>query len=124
MNAIIGFAELIALQAGSTRPARDAHQILKSARELLGIIECELAEPEERGKVQAFAGGSSSRNCDVLYVEDDIVNFTLVERILEYRPGTSCSRMRPPGQIGLQLSETHHPRMILLDLNLPGHARF
>jgi CheY-like chemotaxis protein len=118
LNAIIGFAELIALQSGSTRPARDAHQILKSARELLDIIETDLAEPEEKGKVQAFAGGSSTKNCDVLYVEDDIVNFTLVERILEYRPGLRVAHAAT-GKIGLQLSETHHPRMILLDLNLP-----
>ena len=118
LNAIIGFAELIALQAGSTRPGRDVHQILKSARELLGIIERELGEPEEKVQAHQSAATSSSNHCDVLYVEDDLVNFTLVERILEYRPGLRIAHA-PSGRIGLQLAETHQPKMVLLDLNLP-----
>jgi CheY-like chemotaxis protein len=118
LNAIIGFAELLALQAGSARRDRDVHQILRSARELLGIIECELAEPEGKAQAHSSAGISSSNNCDVLYVEDDIVNFTLVERILEYRPGLRLAHA-PSGQTGLQLAETHQPRLVLLDLNLP-----
>ena len=118
LNAIIGFAELLALQAGSARGGRDVHQILTSAREMLGIIECELGEPKEPARARAAIGTSSSNNCDVLYVEDDIVNFTLVERILEYRPGLRLAHA-PSGRTGLQLAETHQPKMILLDLNLP-----
>ncbi|MDQ2660165.1 MAG: response regulator, partial [Verrucomicrobiota bacterium] len=64
------------------------------------------------------AGTSSSSLCDVLYVEDDVVNFTLVERILEYRPGLRLAHA-PRGESGLQLAESHRPKMILLDLNLP-----
>ncbi len=118
LNAIIGFAELLALQAASARGERDVHQILTSAREMLGIIECELGEPKEPALAHASTGTSSSNNCDVLYVEDDIVNFNLVERILEYRPGLRLAHA-PCGQTGLQLAETHQPRMVLLDLNLP-----
>jgi CheY-like chemotaxis protein len=54
----------------------------------------------------------------VLYVEDDAVNFTLVERILEYRPSVKLLHA-PQGQLGLQLAGAYRPKLILLDLNLP-----
>lgn len=118
LNAIIGFSELLLLQPGSKRTDGDVQQILKSARELLGIIEAGLGEPigannEARGGVPA-----TSHVCDVLYVEDDVVNFTLVERILEYRPGVSVLHA-PEGRVGFDLAEAYQPKLILLDLNLP-----
>ena len=118
LNAIIGFAELLAMQRPSDRRDSDVRQILKSARELLEIIQCELVQPEKNGRAHSAAGTSSSGACHVLYVEDDIVNFTLVERILEYRPGLRVMHA-PRGKTGLQLAETCQPRMVLLDLNLP-----
>jgi CheY-like chemotaxis protein len=113
LNAIIGFAELLALQPGSKRKDGDVQQILKSARELLDIIEHELGDGHKEGDAPA-----ESRVCDVLYVEDDIVNFTLVERILEYRPGVSVLHA-PEGELGCELAEAYKPKLILLDLNLP-----
>src|SRR5436190_11929166 len=84
LNAIIGFAELLAMRpTGSATKDTDVQHILKAARDLLGIITEELGE-----------GGPSAERpettpavipCDVLYIEDDPVNFTLVERILEFR---------------------------------------
>ena len=115
LNAIIGFAELLALQPTSTRGNGDVQQILKSARELLGIIERVLGEPTAGEKTTA---GDRTPECDVLYVEDDLVNFTLVERILEYRPGLTLLHA-PQGRSGLQMAAAHRPKMILLDLNLP-----
>ena len=119
LNAIIGFAELLALHPSTTRKDGDVQQILKSARELLEIIERELGEPGEQRAAAAPSGVSNeTRVCDVLYVEDDIVNFTLVERILEYRPALSLLHA-PKGQLGLELAEAYRPKLILLDLNLP-----
>ncbi len=119
LNAIIGFAELLLLQPGGKRSDGDVQQILKSARELLGIIETELGDPSADG------AGASHRSvptevslCDVLYVEDDVVNFTLVARILEYRPDVKLKHA-PEGRLACHLAETHRPRLILLDLNLP-----
>ena len=117
LNAIIGFAELLLLQPGTKRKDGDVHQILKSARELLEIIETELGEPSDEN-VTARGARASAHLCDVLYVEDDIVNFTLVSRILEYRPGTTVAHA-PEGQLAYDLAETQKPRLILLDLNLP-----
>ena len=80
LNAIIGFAELLALQPAHQRGGADIQQILKSARELLSIIERELTEPGDRasnGNPITAVGHA----CDILYIEDDLVNFTLVERI-------------------------------------------
>lgn len=119
LNAIIGFAELLALKPGSTRDAGDVQQILKSAREMLRVIERDLSGPLGVSSGDGVAStGPAARVCDVLYVEDDVVNFTLVERILEYRPEIHLMHAAR-GELGLELAEVHQPKMILLDLNLP-----
>ncbi len=118
LNAIIGFAELLALQPAHQRGGGDIQQILKSARDMLHIIERELADPTEEIFDEVAAIPTAEHACDILYVEDDIVNFTLVERILEFRPGLSLMHaMR--GEMGVQFAEACQPRLILLDLNLP-----
>ncbi len=118
LNAILGFAELLALQPGSTRKDADVHQILKSARDLLAIVESELAEPDPRVTRSRGDTPAATRACDILYVEDDPVNFALVERILEYRPGVGVLNA-PEGHLAVGLAEAYKPRLILLDLNLP-----
>ncbi len=118
LNAIIGFAELLALQPGSPRKDSDVQQILKSARELLEIIETELGEPAAENTNDRAAAPAQSQSCDVLYIEDDAVNFMLVERILEYRPGVTVQHAAD-GSLGLKLAQSRQPKLILLDLNLP-----
>ncbi len=117
LNAIIGFAELLSLQPAGRRNDADVQQILKAAREMLEVIERELSHsPAKTAETETET--PPTRTCDVLYVEDDAVNFTLVERILEYRPGVKLIHA-PQGQLGLQLAEAYVPKLILLDLNLP-----
>jgi len=54
----------------------------------------------------------------VLYIEDNLSNLQLVERVLSRRPGVRLiSAMRP--QLGLDLAAEHDPDLILLDLHLP-----
>jgi CheY-like chemotaxis protein len=54
----------------------------------------------------------------LLYVEDNLANLRLIERILETRPELSLmSAMQ--GRIGLELACEHRPAAILLDLHLP-----
>jgi CheY-like chemotaxis protein len=60
---------------------------------------------------------------NVLYVEDNLANIKLVERILRQRPGI---RLIPvmQGSIALDLAKRHRPELVLLDLHLPdisGH---
>ena len=115
LNAVIGFAELLALQPSGLYRADDVQQILSAARELLSVVEHELnADPatsSEREQPHASA-------CDVLYIEDDEVNFMLVERILEYRPMLKVKHAST-GQAGVEAARMDRPKLILLDLNLP-----
>jgi CheY-like chemotaxis protein len=54
----------------------------------------------------------------VLYIEDNLSNLQLVDRIVSRRGGvTLISAMRPT--LGLDLAREHHPDLILLDLHLP-----
>ena len=102
----------------TSRGGGDIQQILKSAREILRIIERELAEPTDSSTEEPRIIQMTEHACDILYVEDDLVNFTLVERILEFRPGLNLMHaMR--GELGIQFAEACQPRLILLDLNLP-----
>src|SRR5450432_2743574 len=117
LNAIIGFAELVAMRPGTATKDPDVQHILKAARDLLEIINRELADPNlpppksEPSLVPPIS-------CDVLYIEDDLVNFTLVERILEFRPMLRLLHAAR-GKIGIELAQIHQPKLILLDLNLP-----
>jgi signal transduction histidine kinase/CheY-like chemotaxis protein/HAMP domain-containing protein len=54
----------------------------------------------------------------VLYVEDNIPNLKLIERLLAHRPEV---RLLPTmqGRLGLDLARQHPPSLILLDLHLP-----
>ena len=114
LNAIIGFAELVAMRApGASTKDADVQHILKAARDLLGVINQELGEGTPGD--DALEAPSP---CDVLYIEDDPVNFTLVERILEFRPSLKLMHARS-GQNGVEMALTNRPRLILLDLNLP-----
>jgi signal transduction histidine kinase/ActR/RegA family two-component response regulator len=71
----------------------------------------ELATPEK-------SGPAPSTSLTVLYIEDNLSNLQLVERVLSRRPGVRLiSAMRP--QLGLELAAEHHPDLILLDLHLP-----
>jgi CheY-like chemotaxis protein len=117
LNAIIGFAELAALQPSGKRLDADLQQILKSAREMLQIIESDLGQPCPEMACRESATMPEG-SCDVLYVEDDLVNFTLVARILEFRPGVKIIHA-PHGQKGIEMATAYRPKLMLLDLNLP-----
>jgi len=118
LNAIVGFAELLSMRPrASVSQEADVQHILRAARDLLGIINQELGEGTAN-ETPEFAPVSEPASCDVLYIEDDPVNFTLVERILEFRPALKLTHARC-GEDGMDLAKAQHPRLILLDLNLP-----
>ena len=68
LNAIIGFAELLALKPAGTRQNDDVQQILKSAREMLAIIERELAEPSVDGGDDSAASYKPNTNSMVAFL--------------------------------------------------------
>ena len=53
----------------------------------------------------------------VLYIEDNLSNLELVDRLLRRRGVTLISATRP--QLGLDLAGEHRPDLVLLDLHLP-----
>lgn len=54
----------------------------------------------------------------VLYIDDNLANVRLVERVLQMRPGVKLiSAMQ--GRLGIELACEHHPDLILLDVHLP-----
>lgn len=63
------------------------------------------------------AHGTASRGL-VLYIEDNLANFKLIEQVLARRPGISVIPAMQ-GRLGLQLARDHQPDLILLDLHLP-----
>jgi signal transduction histidine kinase/ActR/RegA family two-component response regulator len=54
----------------------------------------------------------------LLYIEDNLDNLKLVQRILSRRPEVTIIPAIQ-GELGLQLAREHRPDMILLDLHLP-----
>jgi two-component system sensor histidine kinase/response regulator len=78
-------------------------------------------------KVSQHKAGSSREDieisgptskCTVLYIEDNLSNLTLIERIVAEQPGIELvSAMQ--GKLGLDLARRHAPDLILLDLHLP-----
>ena len=63
-------------------------------------------------------GGASDVRGTVLYIEDNLSNLRLFERIVARRPGvTLLSAMQ--GSRGLELARDHRPHLIILDLHLP-----
>ncbi|TMJ10863.1 MAG: response regulator, partial [Bacillati bacterium ANGP1] len=79
-------------------------------------------EPLERTEAstgrESKASSTPGTGGIVLYIEDNLSNFRLVERILALRPGIRLiSAMQ--GRMGLDLAQTHRPDLILLDVHLP-----
>jgi CheY-like chemotaxis protein len=67
--------------------------------------------PEQEGPAQVAPA------LTVLYIEDNVSNLQLVERVMQRRGIALISAMRP--QLGLDLASEHRPDLILLDLHLP-----
>jgi CheY-like chemotaxis protein len=67
--------------------------------------------PRHDGREGAAAG-------ILLYVEDNVSNVKLVERLMAHRPNVELFTSGQ-GRLGLDLARTYHPDLILLDLHLP-----
>jgi PAS domain S-box-containing protein len=65
------------------------------------------------------AGESPAEPRTVLYVEDNLSNYKLVERIFADRPNVELITAME-GKLALELARQHRPDLILLDLHLPG----
>jgi len=87
-------------------------------------LELGIADPPALGEIRphALADGSAyappgARRL-ILYIEDNLSNVTLVERILELEPGLELLPAMQ-ARLGLDLAREHRPELIVLDLHLP-----
>jgi CheY-like chemotaxis protein len=84
------------------------------------VVESPLAQLAKAGEhVPAPAELEASRKARVvLYIEDNLSNLKLIQRLLAHRPEV---RLLPAmqGRLGLQLASEHRPDLILLDVQLP-----
>jgi CheY-like chemotaxis protein len=85
----------------------------------LALTEGPLQRLERTGVTAAPPGGRApAAPQTVLYVEDNLASFRLVQRLMERRPSI---RLLPAiqGRLALDLAREHHPDLIVLDLHLP-----
>ncbi len=90
-----------------------------------GLTAAELAATELNGPVTVASVQSGStpddietRRSTILYVEDNLSNVRLLERIVARRPGVTLI-VAMQGSVALELATAHHPDLVLLDLHLP-----
>lgn len=74
--------------------------------------------PAEARDGRVGAGTGAPALLTVLYVEDNLTNLKLIERVLGARPGTRLLAAMQ-GRLGRDLARQHHPDLVLLDLHLP-----
>lgn len=67
---------------------------------------------------EAMAGPTKSTVRTILYIEDNVSNLKLVERLVARRPRTTLMTALEGG-VGITLARDHRPDLILLDLDLP-----
>ena len=81
----------------------------------------ERLESASTGVPSREGSAESERSSTILYVEDNLSNLRLIERVLSREERT---RLIPAmqGRLGLELAHQHHPDLILLDLHLPDMA--
>jgi CheY-like chemotaxis protein len=112
LNAIVEIAELLRGKSGSDE---NVERILSVARDLLNKVETNHPESSS-SSVSTVAGDNPS--CDVLYIEDNRISFTAVKLLLRNQRALTILQATC-GENGIALAQTHSPKLILLDLNLP-----
>lgn len=81
------------------------------------------AKGSDDASLEAASSKPLDRDTTILYIEDDLLSFRLVERVLQQRLNVTPLHAAR-GQDGLDLARLHPPKIILLDNNLPdmsGH---
>ena len=85
---------------------------------ILELPSCTAILPRAR-KTQDDTPAVSGVTGTVVYVEDNLPNLRLMERLLANRPGVELLHA-PDGLTGLTLVRARRPNLVLLDLHLPG----
>jgi len=78
-----------------------------------------LFSPQPAGNEDALAGRIEEMQHVVLYIEDNPSNIKLIAQILGHRPHIKLLTAHTP-ELGIELAQSRHPELILLDINMPG----
>lgn len=78
----------------------------------------QVARPSELALAGEAGVAAAEPTRTVLYIEDNLSNVKLVERVLEQHPHIRLLTAMQ-GRLGLDLAREHQPDLILLDLHLP-----
>lgn len=110
LTAIMGFSQLLQATELDDRQSDCVDNVLDGARRLLKMIE---DIPERVGSQDPDPALT-----DILYIEDDPTNITLIAGILAHRP---TAQLRSAGDAagGLAAARQQVPALVLLDLGLP-----
>jgi PAS domain S-box-containing protein len=84
----------------------------------LAAVDVRLAAIENPVESNDYVEPVTGSPVELLYVEDNVANIKLVERILERRPGITVNAAGQ-GRLGVELARHHLPDVIVLDLHLP-----
>jgi CheY-like chemotaxis protein/anti-sigma regulatory factor (Ser/Thr protein kinase) len=68
--------------------------------------------------VATTPGSNAPRSATVLYVEDNVGNVRLLERLMVHRPNVRLITSLQ-GSLGFELAQQHRPDLILLDVHIP-----
>jgi PAS domain S-box-containing protein len=68
--------------------------------------------------VTTTAESNASQSATVLYVEDNVGNVRLLERLMVHRPNVRLVTSSQ-GSLGFELAQQHRPDLILLDVHMP-----
>lgn len=85
----------------------------------LPVAESPVKQLERFGQTDlAATSNGAGPQKTLLYIEDNLSNLRLIERIFENRPDIKLVAAMQ-GNLALDLAREHHPDLVLLDLNLP-----
>ena len=105
VSSSVGVGTIFWIELNLTEPARSA---LPSA----SVVALERREPASRG-------ASPTPTHTLLYVEDNPANLKLVQEIVGFRSDLQLLTA-PDAHLGIDMAKAHLPRLILMDVNLPG----
>jgi CheY-like chemotaxis protein len=112
LNALAEIAEVL---RDKSEGNVNVQRFLNVTRDLLNEVQQE--EPSQNSGATTPAP-SSNAQCDVLYIEDNPINFEVVKLFLGTQRGLNVLQAIH-GETGIGFAQTRRPKLILLDLNLP-----
>jgi CheY-like chemotaxis protein/anti-sigma regulatory factor (Ser/Thr protein kinase) len=79
--------------------------------------------PDPTGHARVPAWRAEATQHVVLYIEDNPSNIKLIAQILGHRPHINLLTAHTPA-LGIELAQSRHPELILLDINMPGMSGY